>query len=397
MVRKILLPAVISILLGFNLACQKQTTKWQGTIEEVDGVTVVKNPDKPFYGELMLDLGEDLNIGKEDEDYLFYRVRGISLDSEDNIYVVDSGNYRIQKFDRNGKYQQTIGRKGEGPGEFRRPLGISFNSEDNIYVREFRKMHIFNTIGEFKRNFHFDLYLGDFAVDLEGNILAYADLNPRDPATRAIIKMDSQGNMTEKIVEFIDQGIQIIITENATLTLSPNHVYSPRLQFASLGQNRYVYGYPADYLINCIDNEGDPVLMITKDESPQPISRKERKYIIERICESLESRNIKIPRKKVEETIYFRSDRAYFNKILADDKQRIYVQRVKSVLDESEQIEFDIFNRGGYYIYKTLLSFSPEIIKNGRIYDIQTSEVTAEVDVKRYRIKNWDQIREEMR
>jgi hypothetical protein len=392
---KILLPIMISILLGFNLACQKQTIEWQGTVDKINGLTVVKNPDKPLYGEFMLDLEEDLSIGnEEDENYLFYRVRGISLDSEDNIYVVDSGNYRIQKFDSSGKYQKTIGRKGEGPGEFRMPLGICFDSKDNIYVRESRKMHIFNKLGEFKGSFHFDLYLADFAVDYEGNILGYADINPRDPATRAIIKMDSQGKTIKKIAEFTDRGIQIIITESATFTLSPNHAYSPRLQFAPLGQDRYVYAYSADYLIDLIDNKGDPTLRIIKEEFPQSINQKEKRYIIERICESLESRNIPIPRKKVEDTLYFSSDRAYFNKILTDDKQRIYVQKMTSVLDESGRMEFDIFNREGYYIYETSLSFSPEIIKNGRIYDIQTSEETGEAKVRRYRIKNWDQLRE---
>ena len=386
----LLLPVFIMLV-----SCEQQKAEWKGIIEEVDGVTIVKNPEIPFHGELILDLEEDISIGNEkDENYLFYRVRGIALDSEENIYVADSGNYRIQKFDRDGKYLQTIGRKGEGPGEFRRPLGICFNAENNLYVLESRKMQIFNKLGEFKKSFHFDVYLADFAVDNEGNILGYADLNPRDPAIRGIIKMDSQGKTIKKIAEFTDRGIQIIITDYATFTLSPNHAYSPRLQFAALGQNKYIYGYSSDYLLQLIDNEGNPILRITKEESSQSITQKEKKYIIDRTCETLESRNIKIPRKKVEETLYFRSHCAYFNKILSDDRQRMYVQRVKSVFDESTRIEFDIFNKEGYYLYKISLPFSPEIIKHGCIYDIQTPEETGEVKAKRYHIKNWDQIKE---
>ena len=92
--------------------CQKQSSEWQGTIEEVDGVTVVKNPQKPFYSELNLNLEEDLSIGNDDDDdYLFYGVSGIALDSFENIFVLDAGNHRIQKFDKDGRYIQTIDEK----------------------------------------------------------------------------------------------------------------------------------------------------------------------------------------------------------------------------------------------------------------------------------------------
>jgi len=53
---------------------------------------------------LILDLEEDLSIGSEEnENYMFYRVRDIEVDSEGNIYILDPGNYRIQKFGRNGR------------------------------------------------------------------------------------------------------------------------------------------------------------------------------------------------------------------------------------------------------------------------------------------------------
>ncbi len=72
------------------------------------------------------------------------------------------------------------------------------------------------------------------------------------------------------------------------------------------------------------------------------------------------------------------------------------MRKARSVLDESGQVELDIFSKDGYYLYKTFLSFNPEIIKIGFLYDIFTSEETGEVKIKRYRIKNWDQIEEGM-
>jgi len=103
---------------------------------------------------------------------------------------------------------------------------------------------------------------------------------------------------------------------------------------------------------------------------------------------------MKISKKIVEEACHFRKYRPFFNKFIIDSKKRLYVQIVKSVLDESELINFDIFSNEGYYLYKTSLSFSPEVIKNGFAYDVLTSRETGEVKIKRYKIKNWDQIKE---
>jgi hypothetical protein len=79
---------------------------------------------------------------------------------------------------------------------------------------------------------------------------------------------------------------------------------------------------------------------------------------------------------------------------LIDDKERIYIKKVKPVLDETGNVEFDVFSPEGYYLYKTILPFSPEIIKNGYLYDLHTTEETGEVTIKRYRVINWHEIAE---
>ena len=43
---------------------------------------------------------------------------GVAVDDQENIYVVDQGNNRIQKFDRYGIFQFAWGRQGMGDGEF---------------------------------------------------------------------------------------------------------------------------------------------------------------------------------------------------------------------------------------------------------------------------------------
>lgn len=390
---KVLTVIVIMVFLLF-MSCGPQKAEWQGAVEEVDGVTLVNNPEAPYYGEFVPELEEDLIIGKEDDDnYLFFRAVAVALDSEKNIYVVDMGNCRVQKFDDQGRYLQTIGRKGQGPGEFRGPMGICFDAQENLYVREYRKIQVFDRDGEFLRSFPLDHYLVDYAVDNEGSLIGYSDLRQRDSALRGIVKMDSRGRIIENIAEYYDLGIKIIVGEAATFTLSPNHTYSPRLHFAAIGPNKYAYGYASEYLLHVIDSKGNPILRIQKEEEPVPITQKDKENIIARACRSLERNQIPISKKLVEETIHFGKHRAFFDKIIPDDKNRLYVQRVKSVFDESGTFEFDIFSGDGYYLYRVKFPFSPEIIENGHLYDIYTNEETGEVTIKRYRITNWEKIK----
>lgn len=377
----------------FN-SCGEKKSEWKAPVEEVDGVMTVTNPLESYYGEISFELEEDLSIGNEDDDnFLFYRARSVALDSDENIYVVDSGNHRIQKFNRQGKYLYTVGRKGEGPGEFSWPSGLYIDSQNFLYVREYRRLQVFNERGGFIKAIPLNVILVNFAVDTEGNIFGNADLQPRDNAVRAIVKLNSQGEIVQEVAKYFDQGIKIIVGMDRTITLSPNHAYTPRLCFIQMEKEVSIFGYSSEYVLYLFDKNGKIFLKIIKDELLQPISQKEKEIIISNAFKSLDRSNINIQRKKVEETLHFREYRSCFEKLITDDNQRIYVQKVKSVFAEDDDYTFDVFSRDGLFLYKLSLSFSPELIQNGFLYDISTSQDSAVVMIIRYKIKNWDQIK----
>jgi DNA-binding beta-propeller fold protein YncE len=74
----------------------------------------------------------------------------IAIDSKDRIYVLDSGNFRVQRFNSDGKFDLTFGRVGTRLGQFSRPKGIAVGPEDNVYVMDasFANFQIFNDKGE---------------------------------------------------------------------------------------------------------------------------------------------------------------------------------------------------------------------------------------------------------
>ncbi len=64
----------------------------------------------------------------------FKAPKGIAIDPSGNIWVVDSGNDRLQKFNSKGEYVTKFGEKGSGEGQFNSPAGITFASSTNAYV-----------------------------------------------------------------------------------------------------------------------------------------------------------------------------------------------------------------------------------------------------------------------
>lgn len=91
-------------------------------------------------------------LGTEEEPYIFgtglgqfYLPSGIAVDSDGNVFVGDTNNNRVQKWDKNsGQWSQwgITGTVGVRLGEFHNPNGVAVDAAGNVYVADTQNQRI---------------------------------------------------------------------------------------------------------------------------------------------------------------------------------------------------------------------------------------------------------------
>ncbi|HEX9698100.1 MAG TPA: 6-bladed beta-propeller [Acidobacteriota bacterium] len=109
---------------------------WMGTITTDGDVTTVVNESGSVWGGTAT-LREEASIGVEsgDRPYMFGLVTSI-WGTDEAIYVVDLQARAVRVFDHDGRWIGSIGRPGQGPGEFLRPETVMTAVDGRVFVYE---------------------------------------------------------------------------------------------------------------------------------------------------------------------------------------------------------------------------------------------------------------------
>lgn len=116
--------------------------------------------------------GESGDWNEAEGTKLFNQPNDVALDSDGNIYVAQGhGPFaipKILKFNANGEFITQWGSLGEGPGQFTVAHSIQIDADNNIYLadRENFRVQIFNTDGDYLSEWKFNamacaIYLHD--------------------------------------------------------------------------------------------------------------------------------------------------------------------------------------------------------------------------------------------
>jgi hypothetical protein len=130
--RRAATPAVVAILLSATTSAVAGT--WKGREVREGGTVKVLNPAEPIETGNTLALSEQWTAYGDSDDYLFGILTSIATDERGNVYMLDMQLNEVLIFSPEGEYLRSIGREGEGPGEFSRPSGLFMTADGNIAV-----------------------------------------------------------------------------------------------------------------------------------------------------------------------------------------------------------------------------------------------------------------------
>jgi len=172
---------------------------WDFAVGPAPPVEVAEEP----YAEGRVEATAILTWGSQGTgDGQFQDPRDVAVDKEGNVYVVDSGNHRIQKFDAHGHFLAQWGGQGNGPGQFREPWGIAVADDGSVYVADTwnHRIQKFDSEGRFLLQWGTygategtlgaaGVFWGprDVAIDAEGNVYV------TDTGNKRVQKFDPKG------------------------------------------------------------------------------------------------------------------------------------------------------------------------------------------------------------
>ena len=342
-------------------------------MEEFDGVTVVKNPKEPMYEENVFSLEEELSVGEPEgkEEYVFYRIL-MDVDDYGNMYVLDAAASNIRVFDQEGNYKQTIGRKGQGPGEMLSPRSIQITPQNEIMIYDFgnRRFSFYSLDGEFIR---------------------------QDSAATAIMvfnaKMDSSGYIVGGILQResftlnkFDLELNPVLTIHSidipSLSRTPElEVMTPSFSFDLTEKDNIVCGYNDKYELQIFDSQGRLLRKIAKLYDSIEISETEKEEFIDRLTGG---RGFP-PDVKVKFPKYHHP----FSNISIDEEDRVFVRTPEKVNGMDNFYYYDVFDPEGKCLAKVPIKLKdgryPLIFKNEKLYIIDEMEEGYQV-VKRYKV-----------
>ncbi len=146
--RKLIGIVLTSLLVAGTALAQK--------VETVDGVRTVHNAKGGLWGKSpkisLTKVGTLGDVEATDANLAFYMPSDLALDGSGNLYVLDTGNHRIQKFGPNGKFLTSYGRQGQGPGDFYYPESFGIDGRGTLFVADANNQRIQVMAADSKEN-----------------------------------------------------------------------------------------------------------------------------------------------------------------------------------------------------------------------------------------------------
>jgi hypothetical protein len=274
---------------------------------------------------------------------------------------MDQGDKCVKVYDPNGKYQRSIGREGQGPGELQNPDSIHILGNRRLIFMDFlRGLNFFSKEGRFER-FLPTTYFVNVLASPQNRIIARVSVLKSGQHGKEIRVYDGELNLLKTPLFFPDA------LENPAAATP----FAAGLSWALDQGDRIALSYKPEYEIEVHDLQGISNLVIRRDYDRVHISKKE----IDEAILKYRGRQIDIPDRH-----------PAIQGISADDEGRIFAETLDKTKDGKFSF-YDVFDRDGRYLARVPIPRAARSLvwKNKKMYSLDEDEEGFQL-VKRYRV-----------
>jgi hypothetical protein len=298
------------------------------------------------------------------KDFFGSPLMGVVLDDKGIIYVCDYKANNLKKFDAAGKYLGTIGKTGQGPGDFNGPAELVF-SKGRLYVREGMNMRvsILNLDGSLIKSVPIDFQKGywqimrplpDGRIVLQKQLTRREDLNAPQEIILELYSAD---------LEFIKTIYQRQVRLDKYVA-EPRYVnipiaFAPSVYWDITSDGKIVLGYSEKYEIEFYDPDKGKISTFSHTYTPVEIAEPDQEQFFQRITVATTTdrgeRSIKrgAPDYMVKNT-EFPKVFPPFHGLKVDSQNNIWVILWTSLVQKTRGV-FDAFEPSGKFINRVLI------------------------------------------
>ena len=367
---------------------------WMGTVRDSAGVTIVENSLESVWSvSNQWTLAEELRIGSAgDPDYEFGAIGFIAVDSRERLFVMDAMAQHIKVFSADGRYEQTIGGPGAGPGEIgQQAIMLYMGPGDTLLVPDLGNQRI-NRYGPDGTS------LGSFRLELEKGLpmainatrsgvileqvrpLVLPDQPVRDTMD-AIIKLAADGTVLDTLKKFPSGGT--INLGGATPELN---FFSAEPVWQIMEDMRLCFGVNDDYSIEVYSPDGVLERIVRKPFTRIPVAESDQDLMTEAMVGLWTDAGVPpqaIP--QLRQIIHFAEFYPAFAAIQRGPGGTMWVQHIQSPSElsdaELEAFNFiedigakdwDVFDADGRFLGVVTMPprFSPRLIIENKVYGV---------------------------
>jgi len=340
---------------------------WAGSMTDSAGVTIVANPETPIWSsEEAWTTQEVLRIGEAagDADYQFGQISGVGVTSDGRILVLDQQAQRVQVYGPDGEYQRSIGRPGNGPGEFGPAANaLLVGRGDTVIVPDLANQRINIT--------PIDGEPTSFAIQMEQGIPMRFDLMPSGDivAQRRALNLPNQDAVSNDLIATQSYDGTILDTlltpkrgDSFTITSDRPEfrIFAPEPVWTVLSNGRLAFATNNEYRIEVFGPDGSPERIVTLPYEPKPVTDADQRTLNNLIRNQFALGGV--PEAQLDlimDGVSFEETWPAFTQLRAGPDGTLWVQRIRNFDDlTDEQLE----------------SFNPTLDQGSATWDVFDSE-----------------------